>query len=161
MKLPGFRGGDASEIADVFAAGVSNTGANVITDHSYESGQASNLAPVVQWLLREFMVPWLLKVMKNWSEPEFHKAMSGTYINSYGMSATGRDFIGDFQANHRKAFGSFLKAARRSRAAFRVDPNDQINRLVIVLNKQGWKVYDHEKICFLETVKKIMQIIYS
>jgi hypothetical protein len=162
MKLPGSKIGKASEIADVFAAGVSEVKPNTgFSDYSYETGQASNIQPVVTWILKQFMVPWLLKVMKKWSEPEFHRAMSGTYINSHGMSATGRDFIADFYQNHGKAFGSFLKLTRKYRYALRVDVNDQVNRLILVLNREGWKVYDHEKNCFYDTLRKIMQMIYS
>jgi hypothetical protein len=160
LPIPGSSGGEAAEIANIFAAGVT-TQQGDITDFGYEAGQASNIQPVLNYILRQFMVPWLLKVLKKWSEPEFHQAMRGTYINSHGMSSTGRDFIEDFRLNHNKAFSSFVKLARKHRSSFRVDLNEQVNGLIMVLNRKGWTIYDHEKTCLYETIRKIMVMIYS
>lgn len=157
INRPGTHG-EASDIANVFAGGIKQ---QIPAGHDFESGQISNLTPIVQWILRNFMVPWLLKVLKKYTEAQFHDAMNGQYTNSSGQVMRGRDFVADFYQNHRKSFGAFLKVARKNRKVLNVDINDQVNRLVMVLNKKGWKVYPHERQCFVDTLRKIMQIIYS
>lgn len=155
MRVP-FRNKETSDIANMFASGVKQT---VPIGHDYESGQIANLSPVVQHILQNFMVPWLLKVLGKYSEPEFHRQMSGTYQNAYGMPAKGKDFVADFYQNHRRSFGAFIRLTRKYRNMLQVDINDQVNKLVYVMNKKGWTVYEHEKQCIFDTLMKIMAII--
>lgn len=160
MRLPFRRPVDgkrpADDIANMFASGVKQT---VPQGHSYESGQIANLSPVVQHILKHFMVPWLLKVLTKYSEAEFHRQMSGTYINAQGQPAKGKDFVADFYQNHRRSFSAFIRLTRKYRDILQVDVNDQLNKLVYVMNQKGWTVYPHEKQCIGDTLYKIMALI--
>jgi hypothetical protein len=156
MRLPFRRPQEASDIANMFASGVRQT---TPAGHDYESGQVANLSPVVRHILQHFMVPWLLKVLTKYSEPEFHAQMSGTYINAQGQPAKGKDFIADFYQNHRRSFSAFIKLTRKYRNILQVDVNDQLNKLVYVMNQKGWTVYPHEKMCIQDTLYKIMAMI--
>ena len=131
-----------------------------VSGHSFDAGLRQNMNPVFKWAIRKIMIPWLERCLLKYSEDEFHQKMYGHYFVD-GKRYEGFDFIADWYRNHPRKFSAFMRIARKERDKLSFSIDDEVNRLVLVLNKHGWTVYDEERTGLYQAILRLHNMIYS
>lgn len=121
--------------------------AKSLTEAVKKDGHALDIfvRKIVNSLLVEMAIPWLVECLKKYSEQDFHKRMADPMF----------DFINDWETNHHKKFKAFMMGARRMRHAY--DFNSQVitSRVVDILKEHGWSIYENEYIRLYFTMEAL------
>jgi hypothetical protein len=104
---------------------------------------------VINPILSEFCVPWLVDCLKKYSEEDFHKRMSDNMF----------DFISDWENNHPKKFKAFLIGARRLRYAYDFNSEEITKRVVTILQDNGWIIHENEYVKLYFTMEALRERI--
>lgn len=106
---------------------------------------------VVNSMLTEFCIPWLVSCLQKYSEDDFHKRMLDPDF----------DFISDWKANHAKKFKAFVLGARRLRYAYDFNSQAITMKVIAILEDNNWKVNETETIQLFYTMESLKQMIES
>lgn len=106
---------------------------------------------IVNSILVDMAIPWLVDCLEKYSEEDFHKKMNDPLF----------DFINDWETNHHKKFKAFLIGARRMRHAY--DFNSQVitKRVSEILQNHGWTIRENEYIRLYVTMEQLRGMIES
>lgn len=107
---------------------------------------------IVNNILLEFCIPWLLSCFEKYNEADFHTRMKDSLF----------DFINDWEQNHAKRFKAFMLGARRLRSYYDFDSKAITERVVAVLTqRQGWTLTEEETVRLYYTMEALRQRIES
>ena len=104
---------------------------------------------IVNSILVEFAVPWLVDCLKKYEETDFHTKMSDPTW----------DYINDWETNHHKRFKAFVMGARKLRYAYDFDSQTITSKVVGILQDNGWRISDSESIQLYYTMESLRQMI--
>jgi hypothetical protein len=105
----------------------------------------------VKSVINSFVVPWLASCLQKYSEADFHLRMQDTSF----------DFINDWETNHPKKYSSFISKAQKLKHNIDFNEEEVTNRVVGILNAQGWTVYSYERAKLFNTVLRVKGEIYG
>lgn len=127
--------------------------AKSLTEAVKKDGHALDLfvRKIVNSILVEMAIPWLVECLQKYSEEDFHKRMADQMF----------DFVNDWETNHPRKFKAFMLGARKMRHAY--DFNSQIitERVVIILKDHGWTIHENEYIRLYFTMEQLRSMIES
>lgn len=106
---------------------------------------------VVNSMLTEFCIPWLVNCLEKYTEADFHNKMLDPDFS----------FIDDWRANHTKKFKAFVLGARRLRYAYDFNSQAITMKVITILENNGWSVNDTETIQLFYTMEALKQMIES
>lgn len=135
-------------LADAFSRGIGNSGT------SFEEGQKSNMRPLINMALDQYLVPWFLSELQKLDEANFHRRMSSVYVNRFGQQAKGKDFLGDLRRT-RPGIMKFFWLARRNKGMFTINVNYQVSVISNTIRQKGWTLLPHELECFNDTLIRL------
>jgi hypothetical protein len=105
----------------------------------------------VNTLVNSFVVPWLASCLAKYSEYDFHARMQDPQF----------DFIADWKTNHPDKYPAFIRKAQKLKHNIDFNENEITDRIVRILNEQGWTVYAFERDKLLSTVVRVKGEIYG
>ena len=122
------------------------------------SGVESKIHPLdkfvkrfVKSVINSFVVPWLASCLQKYSESDFHARMADPNF----------DFINDWETNHPDKYPNFIRKAQKLKHNIDFNEEEVTNRVVGILNAQGWMVYGHERDKLYSTVCRVKGEIYG
>ena len=107
------------------------------------------------------VTPFLSNVFQKYSEADFHRAMSGSYIDEDGRQVPGFDFIGDWAKNHNTAFPIMLYLARMYKKDLNFNTEIASKIIVEVMREWGWTVNHNEVYGIRYLFYRIKKVIFS
>lgn len=101
-----------------------------------------------------------MEVVKVWLEECFEKYSEEYYHEQMGR---GFKFISDWKINHADKYAKFINMTRKPliRSIIKIDENDILRRVEMILNKKGWVMYDSEKQLILADIRELKKDIYG
>lgn len=105
---------------------------------------------VVNKILTNYVVPWLVECLSKYTEIDFHIKMSQNF-----------DFISDWQINHPKKYNMFIRGGRKFKERVRFDTDEILARVVTILENNGWTVYPSEMNKLRYTIQQVRMQIYG
>jgi len=127
--------------------------AKSLTEAVKKDGHALDIfvKKIVNSILVDMAIPWLVDCLEKYSEEDFHKKMNDPLF----------DFVDDWQTNHSKKFKAFIIGARRMRHAY--DFNSQVItlRVSVILKDHGWTIRENEYIRLYATMEQLRGMIES
>ena len=106
---------------------------------------------VVNSMLTEFCIPWLVSCLQKYSEDDFHKRMLDPDF----------DFVNDWKTNHAKKFKAFILGARRLRYAYDFNSQAITMKVIAILENNDWKIDETETIQLFYTMESLKDLIES
>ena len=137
-----------------------------VKDYSYDTFKSYSFKPFIDKMVEKYAVSWLIKCMTKYDEPYYHRIMQGTYVSSVdGRVHHGFDFIGNWKKNHPRMMYLFLRGAKffvsKNQDIISFDADAYTQKVVVVVNNLGWRVYPQESADLRDTISQIIQMIVT
>jgi len=125
--------------------------AKSLTETVKKDGHALDIfvRKIVNSMLVDMAIPWLVNCLEKYSEEDFHKKMNDQMF----------DFVNDWETNHPKKFKAFLLGARKLRHAYDFNSELITAEIVKILTEHGWTIHENEYIRLWYTMQALRAMI--
>ncbi|HEX5520024.1 MAG TPA: hypothetical protein VFX18_06250 [Candidatus Nitrosocosmicus sp.] len=131
-----------------------------LSKYSFKNIMSNTISSVVQ---RFFSI--IVYYFDKYDQNYFHERMNNKYIlidkkTGERFECVGFDFVGDFRKFHKNKFITSLMAIRMNKTWFKFDEKKMAKIMIGLLQAKGWDIYEHEKECINQTIRRMKNIIY-
>jgi len=109
--------------------------------------------------IKVIIVPIMQHILTKYSEQDFHRVMSGTYKDEYGMTCYGFDFLGDWRNNHQLAYQAGIMVARNFKQQLNFNVDITTNMMCDIMQAWGWYVSYREKMGIRQNLVRIKRLL--
>jgi hypothetical protein len=103
--------------------------------------------------------PFMTNILRKYSEADFHRVMSQTYVDEDGRRCWGFDFLGDWSRNHKFAWSIAMALARSWKNKLRFDVEIASSLVFDIMNSWNWNVSPTERAAVKHMLYRVRRTI--
>ena len=108
------------------------------------AAQQYNLSALVD----KYAMPYLLGFLEGKTEPQYHELMRKN-----------PDFVADFRNRNRLAWTVVMGIGRSLQGKINLNPDYEAMKVVAIIRRRGWKVYEREFLCFRDNIARFLAFV--